>query len=222
MLAVETDELIRKLTDEAPPVRRLARPWQRACVWLLIGMPAVALAVAILEPMSKFGMALTDPRAFVEGLAIFATALTAAVAAFASEVPGTDRRWLWLPLVPLAVWLATLGQGCASDYAAMGAAAFDLRLDGCLKPALLAGIVPAAAIFVMIRRGAPVMPRITLALAALAVGALVNLGVMLVHVGDVSIMVLVWHGGAMALLAAALGLAGPRLFGWRHRARVGG
>ena len=154
---------------------------------------------------------------------MFATAVSAAIAAFASEVPGTDRRWLWLPLVPLAVWLASLGQGCLADYAAMGGAAFDLqagwlpragdsRRASCRRPSSSSWCV----------RGAPVMPRVTLALAALAVGALVNLGVMLFHVGDVSIMVLVWHGGTMALLAAVLALAGPRLFGWRHAARAGG
>ncbi len=212
---MRTDDLIQQLSDETAPVRRLARPWLRALGWLAVGLPAVVLVVCLFEPPANILRALGDPRMMVESLAVFATAVSAAIAAFASEVPGTDRRWLWLPLVPFAVWIATLGQGCVSDYAAMGAAALELKADGCLTPAVLAGIVPAAAIFVMVRRGAPVMPRATLALAALAVGALVNLGVILFHAGDVSIMVLTWHAGTMLVFATALGFAGPSLFGWR-------
>ncbi len=79
----------------------------------------------------------------------------------------------------------------------------------------MAGIVPALVMFAMLRRGAPVAPVTTVALGGLAVAALVNCGMMLFHVGDVSISVLVWHGGAIAVFTAAAGLAGRGVLRWR-------
>jgi hypothetical protein len=68
----------------------------------------------------------------------------------------------------------------------------------------------------MLRRGAPMMPHLTLALAALAVAAIVNLGLLLFHFGDVSIMVLVWHVGVVIAVSAVASLAGPMLLRWQH------
>ena len=69
---------------------------------------------------------------------------------------------------------------------------------------------------VMLRRGAPMLPRTTLILGALAVGALGNFGMRLFHLGDASIMVLVWHVGAMFLLTVVAAMVGRRIVGWRH------
>jgi hypothetical protein len=206
------------LADEALPVRPLARPWLRAFAWLAISAPPVFLVVWWHGLGTKAGMVATaDLRMTIEWLAILATAVTAAIAAFSSSVPGASRRWLWIPIVPLAIWLLTVGQGCIEDYRAMGAAAFALRPDSeCYVPTVLAGVVPVAAILIMLRRGAPLAPRSTLALAGLAVAAVVNLAMLLFHVGDVSFMVLVWHVGVVVVFASLAGWAGPRILTWRH------
>jgi hypothetical protein len=215
---VETDALIRELADEAQPIRPLAEPWLRALVWLAISAPPVFVVIWWHGLEGKAGMAATaDLRMTIEWLAILATAITAAIAAFSSSVPGASRRWLWVPVVPLAIWLLTVGQGCVEDYRAMGAAAFALRTDSdCYVPTVLAGIIPVAAILAMLRRGAPLVPRVTLALAGLAVAAVVNLAMLLFHVGDISLMVLVWHVGIVAIFAGLAGWAGPRLLTWRY------
>lgn len=217
---METDRLIATLAMDVRPVRPLARPWLRALIWLAISAPPVFLVVWWHGMAPKAGMVATaDLRMTIEWLAILATAVSAAVAAFASSVPGAGRRWLWVPAVPLLVWLAAVGQGCVEDYQAMGAAAFDLRVDSeCFVPTVLAGIVPVVAMLVMLRRGAPVMPRATLALAALAIAAVVNLAMLLFHVGDVSIMVLVWHLGVVLAAGAVASLFGPLVLRWRPSA----
>jgi hypothetical protein len=220
-MAMETDTLIAKLAADAGRVRPLQRPWLRALIWLAISAPPVFSVVWWHGLGGKAGMAADsgDLRMAVEWLAVLATAVTAAIAAFASSVPGVGRRWLWLPLLPLAIWLAAAGQGCIEDYREMGAAAFALRLDfDCYVPTVLAGIVPVVAMVTMLRRGAPVLPHLTLGLGALAVAAVVNLAMLLFHVGDVSIMVLIWHVGVVAVFAAVAGLAGPLLLRWRTSA----
>lgn len=216
---METDALIRQLAGEAMPVRRLAAPWLRALAWFALGLPLVLAVVWMHGADEKAGMAAADVRMVIEGIAIVATAVTAAIAAFASATPGASRRWLWLPLVPLAVWIATVGQGCVADYQAMGAAAFALRVDSdCFVPAALGGILPTIAIVLMLRRGAPMMPRATLAFAGVAVAALVNIGLMLFHAGDISLMVLVWHVGFVVVLAMVAGAVGPLFLAWKQRA----
>jgi len=161
--------------------------------------------------------AVADRRFLLEEAVLLATALTAALAAFASVVPGYDRRILLIPLLPLAVWLASLGEGCWRNWVALGADGLTLRTDwDCLPPAILIGIVPAIAMVVMLRRGAPLLPRISIALGALAVAALANLGLRLFHVGDASVMVLFWHLGGAAVLVGIGALAGRRVLYWRH------
>jgi hypothetical protein len=162
---------------------------------------------------------IADRRFLIEEAALLVTALTASLAAFASIVPGYDRRILLIPLLPLAVWLASLGEGCWRNWVALGANGLTLRPDwDCLPPAILIGLVPSIAMVVMLRRGAPLVPRVSIALGALAVAALANLGLRLFHVGDASVMVLFWHLGGAAVLAGLAALAGRRVLYWRHAA----
>ncbi len=218
---METDKLIQALATDAAPVARLRPAWQRALVWLVACIPVVAVAVWLHGTPTGPADILADPRMTIEMLAIIGTAGTAAWAAFMSATPGADRRVLWLPLVPLAVWLATLGQGCASDFGRMGWEAFALRPDGdCVPPAIMASIVPLILIGVMIRRGAPVMPAVTLFYAALAVAAVVNVGMLLFHVGDISFQILVWHAGTALVIAAIFAFAAPWLFTWRRPSSI--
>jgi hypothetical protein len=212
---MKTDDLIEQLSADVRPVRPLAAPALRALVWLACAVPPVLIVVAVHGVEKSPAMVLGNGRAVVEALAMIATAVTAAIAAFSSEVPGTNRHWLWLPLLPLAVWVASVGESCLADYQSVGVAALAIGSDPCLVPTIFAGIVPAAVMFAMIRRGAPLAPVTTLALGGLAVAALVNFGMMLFHVGDVSLTVLFWHGGAIAAVAAVAGLSGPRMLRWR-------
>ena len=213
---METDALIRQLAGEAGPVRRLAAPWRRALLWLALGAPIVAIVVWWHGSGGKFAMAAADPRMLIEAVAMFATAVTAAIAAFVSVTPGADRRWLWVPLAPLAIWLLSMGESCLADYRVTGVVALGIDSD-CLVPAVLGGIIPAIAIVAMLRRAAPLMPRATMALAGLAVAGLVNTGLLFFHGGDVSLTVLVWHVGFVAVLAAIAGALGPMFLSWQRQ-----
>jgi hypothetical protein len=184
-------------------------------MWLAISVPYVC-AVVIMKPAAIDFLASIDTRFALEQTAILATALTAAIAAFASVIPGHHRKIYLLPLLPLAVWLASLGQGCAHDWLRFGADGLQLRPDWeCARAAIFIGIIPAVTMVVMLRRGAPLAPRISVALGALAVAALGNFGLRIYHIGDVSIMVLVWHFGALALISVLAARIGRHVLSWR-------
>jgi hypothetical protein len=213
---MDTDELIERLAADLKPVRPLRPPWVRTALWTAIALPYVAAVVWGKLTMVDPVQAANDTRFMIEQAATFATAFTAAIAAFRSAVPGFDRRILLLPVAPLGLWLASVGQGCIQDWLRLGADGLTIRPDwDCLPMAAIIGIVPAAAIIVMLRRAAPLYPRLTLALAALAVASIANFGLQFAHVRDASIMVLVWHMGAAAVLAALGGWLGRRVLGWQ-------
>lgn len=184
-------------------------------MWLAISLPYVC-AVVVMKPEAIDFLGKIDARFALEQGAILATTLTAAIAAFASVIPGHHRKIYLLPLVPLAVWLASLGEGCASDWLRFGADGIQVRPDWeCAPAAIFIGIIPAVAMVVMLRRGAPLAPRVSVAFAALAVAALGNFGLRIFHIGDVSVMVLVWHFGGLALISVLAGRIGRHVLNWR-------
>lgn len=221
MSRMDTDALIERLAAEATPVRVVAPVWRRVALWLGLGVPPLVAIVAVhgfaLHPATMLG----DRVLMVEQVAALATAVAAAAAAFASTVPGLDRRWLWLPLLPLAVWLLALGKGCFDDWVQFGPEGLVIRPDfECFVPMLLMTAVPATAMLLMLRRGAPLAPRATVLLGALATAGIVAFGLRFFHAGDATISILVWHMGLAAAFVCGAGLAGPRLLGWPLAARA--
>lgn len=218
---METNELIRRLAADAGPVQRLRPAWARVGLWLALALPYVAAVVWSNLTKIDLALPLSDTRFLIEQAATFLTAIAAAVAAFRSIVPGFDRRILLLPVVPLLVWLGLIGQSCLDDWARLGPLGLQIRPDwDCLPMASVIGIVPAIAIFMMLRRGAPLYPRLTLMLAAVAVAAIGNFGLQIFHFRDASIMVLVWHVGNVLLLSLIAGALGDRLLVWRRPGAV--
>jgi hypothetical protein len=215
MARLDTDALMDRLAGDAVPVRRVDPVWKRVALWLCLGVPPLVVIVLFHGFTVDIPALMGDRRLLIEQGAALATAVAAAAAAFASTIPGTSRRWLWLPAVPVAVWLLALGKGCLDDWLQLGPKGLVLRPDfECLGPMLLLAAVPAVAMLVMLRHGAPLAPRATLFLGALATAGIVAFGLRFFHVGDASIMVLTWHMGLAAVLTVAAGLAGPRVLGW--------
>jgi hypothetical protein len=213
---MDTEKLIERLAEAVEPVRPLSRPWARTAAWLLAAIPYVALVVLAVSPRADLLAKASEWRYLVEQLAALATGIAAAAAAFATTIPGYDRRILFLPALPLAIWLGSLGEGCVQDWIQFGPDGLSLRPDWFCFPAIvLVGAVPAIAMAIMLRRGAPLTPHITTALGGLAAAGLGNFGLRLFHSQDASLMVLVWQVGTVFILTAFAAWAGQYLLNWR-------
>jgi hypothetical protein len=212
---MDTEELIRRLSSASQPVRPLPGPWLRTAIWFGLAVPFVAMVVVVMSPRADLAAKYADWHFAVEQIAALATALVAAAAAFATTVPGFDRRVLYAPFVPLAVWLGSIGQGCLQTLMRDGLGGLTLTPGWvCLPAILLVGSVPATAIAFMLRRGAPLTPRLTGILGGLAAAGLGNVGLRLFHAQDASIMVLVWQVGSVFLLTVIAGGMGRFLLNW--------
>ena len=215
---METNQLIARLAADCATVGRLRAPWRRTALWLMGVGPCVA--IVSVHAAGRDVMASIDTRMMVEQAAVLLTGLTAALAAFSMVVPGRDWRIALLPIVPLAVWLGSLGEGCMHDWSRMGADALQLRSDwDCVPPAIALSIPCAAIMLVMLRRGAPLFPSLTLTLGTLASAAMVNFALRLIHAGDVAVMVLAWHFGGTAVVTALAGRFGGRVLSWNPTIR---
>jgi hypothetical protein len=215
-MIMDTDKLIERLAEGVDPVRPLSRPWIRTAAWLLLAIPYVALVVLVVSPRPDLLSKASEWRYVIEQLAALATAITAATAALATVIPGYDRKFLFFPVLPLAIWLGSLGDGCLEDWIHLGPNGLSLRPDWFCFPAIvLVGAVPAIAMAVMLRRGAPLTPHITAALGGLAAAGLGNFGLRLFHSQDASLMVLVWQVGTVFILTAMAAWAGQYLLNWR-------
>jgi hypothetical protein len=215
-MSVDTEKLIERLAEGVAPVRPLWHPWMRTAAWLLVAIPYVALVVFVVSPRPDLLAKVSQWRYLVEQLAALTTGVAAAAAAFASIIPAYDRRVLFVPALPLAVWLGSLGEGCVQDWIRVGPDGLSLQPDWfCFPSIVLVGAVPAIAIAAMLRRGAPLTPHITAALGGLAAAGLGNFGLRMFHSQDASLMVLVWQVGTVFILTALAAWAGQYLLNWR-------
>ena len=212
-MTTNTDNLIRELSRNLKPVQPLSRPWIRAATWLAILFPYVWVVLLMMGARRDLlPERISDTRFLLEQIFAFATGVTAVVAAFASVIPGQRRLfWAW-PLLPLAAWLATLGESCVRAGVNTLSLQHDVR---CLPYIVLLGTAPAIALWIMLRRGAPLTPRWTAALGALAAAGLGNFCVRLGHPEDVTVMLLVWHAGGVIVLSALASVAGRTFLNWR-------
>jgi len=210
-MARQTADLIRRLAADGAAVQPLPRPWIRTAAWL-----TVSLSYLVLLDVAWPHQAADTPmggRVLIEQIAALATGVAAAIAAFASVVPGYPRRLALAPFFPLALWLVVLGQSCAREWSASPLPPM-LSHWACFPATVIAGLVPAMAMLVMLRRGAPIAPRLTTVLAGLAVASLANVGMRFVHPFDASLIVLAWHVLAIFGLSGLATIFGNRLFTW--------
>ncbi|MGZ9033040.1 MAG: NrsF family protein [Rhodospirillales bacterium] len=214
---VGTDSLIRSLARDAAPVRRLPPPHRRVARWLALALPVIALFGIIIGARPDLTYRAVEPAFFVPLLAALATAVCAAHAAFSSCVPGSAKWTLWLPAAPVAVWIGSLGRQCWQDWLTLGPEGVTFSPDPICLPIIAAvGAMPTIAMVAMVRRGAPLTPRLTAFLGALAAAALAYVGLRLVHPQDAAFLVLVWQFGSVGLFAAVVGAFGRRLLSWRR------
>lgn len=218
---MQTDQLIKALSTDCPPVRPLAHPAWRTVGWFAVSLVCVAVAVVAMGLRPDLASKLGNLKFQTEVGAAFLTSIMAAAAAFCAGCPGRPIWERFAPVPFLALWLGSLGEGCWSDWFHFGPAGLAIRPDlECLPFILAISILPSILIFLMIRRGAPIAPISTTGLAALAATSLAAAALRLVHSEDASIMVLFWQFGTVIALAGFEALFGPLLLRWKTREQV--
>ncbi|MDR6292690.1 MULTISPECIES: DUF1109 domain-containing protein [Inquilinus] len=209
-----TDDLIAQLAAEVRPVRPLRPPLQRALFWLAIAVVVIGIVVAAVGIRPDFMEEMGETHYQLEWAGALLTGVLSAIAAFHVSLPDRPRAWALLPLPGLAFWLFSIGYGCMTDWVRLGPQGFAFGTSFfCFRSILLISLPLSVALLVMLRFAGSVRPVATIASAMLAASALSACGVSMFHGDEATLMVLVWHGGAVALLVGLGTLLNRRLFG---------
>ncbi len=217
MKPVDTERLIQSLAQNVEPVRPLRRPVVRAAAWVAGAGIYLAALIAVMSPRDDLGARVQDTQFLIEQWAALLMGITAAGAALASVVPGRRLRvLLLLPLASLTVWLGLIGARALQDAQTVGLGAVLLQMNWrCVTAILVGAAVPAVVMARMLRRGAPLTPRLTAGLGGLAAAGLGNFAVCLSHPHGFD---LIWHAGTVLLLSALAAWVGTHILRWPQSA----
>jgi len=207
----DTHDLIESLVADANPVRRLHRPWVRVVCWAFLAALLLALVMLVNGVRPDLALKFQQPVFALSIAAAIVTGVLAAAAAFIASVPGRSRRWLWLPLPSLAVWMGTIGYGCLTNWVEIGPAGVSPgETARCFATLVMISTPLAIALAAMLRHVARLSPAPVAMCAGLAVAAFAAASLLLVHPLEASAMVLLWNLGVALLFVGAGGLSGHR------------
>lgn len=217
---MKTEDFAERLAQDVTPVRPLPRPWIRAALWSLGASLCFGVLMLLMTSRDDLAANTSSQRFMIQQLAAIATGVSAAAAAFVSVVPGYSRRVLLLPAAAAGAWLVSILLGVPQEWNDAGLAGLAGQREWpCVVMIVLGGALPALVLALMLRRGAPLTPRLTMALSVLAATALANVVACVSEPHPSSIAVLVWHGSTvLALLWLATGI-GPSVLTWRTALR---
>jgi hypothetical protein len=210
-----TSDLIDSLVDSATPVRRLAPPLLRTCIWLALAAFILALLCVAHGVRPDLPMRLRQPIFVFSMVGALATAVLAAFASFKLNLPESPRWWVLLPLPGFAMWVSTIGYGCLTDWISMNPNGIQLgEAARCFATLVMTSVPLSIAMAIMLRFAAPLRPTIVSAAAGLAIAAMTSFALSLLHNLDASIMILIWNLGIAALIAGMASALGRPLLAW--------
>jgi hypothetical protein len=212
---MKTDELIDRLGRDVTVTRPLPTPGMRTAVWMVwaVGF-LIVVAVMMLATMSS-ALVMPTPLFLVQQSAALITGIMAARAAFVSVIPGTRNRTRVMPAIGAAAWGGSLLWAGVLDLQASGTLGVTSQTDWpCVASMTLGGLAVGAPLVWMLRRGAPLTPRVTACLGALAALSLVNIEACLTRPHAFALTVLLWHGGTVAAIATLCVLMSHRWLRW--------
>jgi len=217
---MKTEDLIERLGNHLVPVRPLAPPWTRAAAWFACGGAYLGAVVLLtwVRGRSLETSGASSGAYLVQQAALVVTAVSAAGAAFASVIPAGSRRPFGAALAASAVVIATLAWGCVADIRVQGTLGAGRETDWpCVVSIALGGATFWGLAVAMLRRGAPLTPRLSSVLAGVAALSIANLEACLSRPHAFNVTILLWHGVTTALILAAMAPVGDRVLAWKTR-----
>jgi hypothetical protein len=210
-----TPDLIDALVETAAPVRRLRPPIIRAGLWLAFAAIVLGLIAIAHGLRPDFSDRVRQPLFVLGMLGALATGILAAVASFRLSLPDSSRLWAVLPLPALALWVATIGYGCLTDWVSMDPDGLHMgEAIRCFATLLMTSVPLSIAMLVMLRYAALLRPLEVSVMGALAVAAVTAFASSLFHDLDATVMILIWNLGSAVLIAALGSLFGQSMLTW--------
>ena len=211
----KTPDLIDALVETATPVRRLRPPIIRTGLWLAFAAIMLGLIAIAHGLRPDFFDRVRQPLFVLSMLGALATSILAAVASFRLSLPDSSRLWIVLPLPALALWVATIGYGCLTDWVSMDPDGVHMgEAVRCFATLLMTSVPLSIAMLVMLRYAALLRPLEVSVMGGLAIAAVTAFALSLFHDLDATVMILVWNLGVAALIATLGSRFGRSMLTW--------
>lgn len=216
---MRTDELIQQLAADAAPVRPLRPLTRRLAAWGALAAVSLLVVMQLMGVRRELGDGLDRVDFAFEAALLLVTAISAAAGALVISVPGAARSPLvrWVPVgaaVACLLWAAGELVLAAGTGAATGRLSFGWH---CVYKTTSIALVPGIALFVMVRRAAPLHAVWAGLLAALATSSVGVLGANIICPNDRPLHMLLWHVTPLMVLSAIGAGLGARLLRWPSR-----
>jgi hypothetical protein len=207
------EALIARLAGNVAPVRRLPAPWRRAALWLCAAVWLAGILGLFTDFPALAHRLAAAPDMWLATAGAVITAITAALAAFMTSIPGRSALWGALPLPGLALWLAASGAGCLrATGIGWTEPEGSMHSMACLYFIVLVAMPLAGLLVWQIRSTCPLRPTLTTSLAGLAsAGAAASL-LTLIHPFDATATDLAAHFVAVALVVVGARIIGAGQF----------
>jgi hypothetical protein len=220
---VRTEDLIQELVSDVRPVTRIQPIARRLLGWIVLAGLSFGVVLFLMGVRRELGDGSDQADFAFEAALLIVTALAAAVGALTVSVPGAEKSALtrWAPVMAAAAsvcWAVGEVVFAAATGAPTGRLTFAWH---CVWKTSAVGAVPGLALFLMVRRAAPLHAAWAGMLAVLATAAVGVLGANTICPNDRPLHMLLWHVAPMMLFAALGAALGTWLLKWpnppRHR-----
>jgi hypothetical protein len=208
----DVDHLIRDLSADLVPVRRLLPPGLAALCWLgaVVALAAVLAAFTDLGAIGRRLEAAPDMWLAVTGSCL--TSVLAAFGAFQLSRPDRSPAWALLPLPAALLWIGASGAGCLRTWLIPGTHEAVLgEAKDCLLFIVGVSLPLSALLFFMLRRAYPLRPDLTAAIGGLAAAAAAATLLNFFHPYDAAATDLVVHALAVTFVVLANKAFGGRV-----------
>ena len=214
---MSTEDLIQQLTSDLQPVRRLRPLAVRVAGWFVIALASLGLVMILMGVRRELGDAADRADFAIEAALLIVTALSAAVGALMVSIPGADLGKLARSL-PIVVGTTTIVWALGDLLVASATGAPTGRLTfawHCVYKTASVAAIPSVALFMMVKRAAPLHAARAGFLAILATAAVGVLGANIICPNDRPLHMLLWHAAPLMLFAALGAGLGTWLLRWR-------
>lgn len=208
----DTDNLIDKLTEELEPVKPMAKPLQRAFIWLFTGMLSVAIMGAIVKYRMDLSEKVQEPMFLGELSLIFLLSASAAYASAWLSLPdgGSKTKTIYLPYSIVAIAVILL----ISEVVEHGYVLKQFEFHHCIVDATLMGTIPLCLMIWMTKQGAPTKPVVAAITNMVAAGSIGYIGLRLTCGSDEIGHVCTYHIIPFVVVGLVIGLLARRLYRW--------
>lgn len=203
-MSESTDRLIARLAADGKRVQRLRPPLWRALGWLVVVTVIATPSIFALADFAVFDRRIQDPMLVVEMIGTLLTGIAGVIAAFQLSVPDRSPAWIFLPLPPLLLWVASTGISCWRHWIEFGPDGWVLGpTANCFKFIVIVSIPLGATLLFFLRRAMPLAPVRVAAVGGLGVAAIAAFLLQFFHPFDVTFMDLGIHVLAVSIVVGA-------------------